>query len=324
VDVNLTDLQSWGPDCLPIYKSGDDGNKVLDPGESWWYEYNYQVSDPDDYPRLRIMQSKSGPEALLETIQRLMEEKVRLEIVMENLRRSSGKFDMQAAKLVISHEIPNYTFYNYSNEVTGESFCKIVDLKGNLNRTIYTDAITGAVLTVYYSEYSKILSEELYYPPPGTREYFKIEYDLPTMGYNTITIINYESGDTLLLIVDSQGNILSKEYRKTPGYQPYIEKYLLKNTATVTAKTRDGEDTSDSDSFTLEVLRPLPNLRVTKTAQTETTISGGLLNYSIVYENIGGADAHDVAQSRNTLDFWHEAILVNTHHFRFKDFLIAY
>jgi uncharacterized repeat protein (TIGR01451 family) len=296
VDLNLTDMQNWGPDCLPVYKSGDDGNGVLDPGESWWYEYYYRVSDPSDYPVLHIMQSKSSSQ-LLETITRMMEKKVRLEIVMENMRRFAGQFDMQAAVLVTHHEIQgglDYTYYNYSNEVTGESFSKVVDLKGNLNRTIYQDPITGAVLTVHYTAFSKIFSEELYYPPPGTKEYFKIEYDFPTKGYNTITIIDYKSGDTLILIVDSRGNILSKEYRRTPGYQLYIERYLLKNRATATAKTREGKEVSDSDSFTLEVFRPKPILRVTKTTQPEFATPGGLLNYSIHYENTGGADAHDV------------------------------
>jgi uncharacterized repeat protein (TIGR01451 family) len=296
VDLNLTDLQNWGPDCLPVYKRGDDGNGVLDPRESWWYEYYYRVADPSDYPILRILQSKSSKQ-LSETIQRLMEKKVRLEIVMDNLRRSASQFDMQAATLVTSQQIRgglNYTYYNYSNEVTGESFCKIVDSKGYLNRTIYLDPISSAVLTVHYTAFGKILSEELYYPPPGTREYFKIEYDLPAKGYTTITIIDYKSGDTLILIVDGRGNILSKEYRRTPGYQLYIERFLLKNKASVTAKTRDGKDVSDSDSFTLEVLRPMPNLRVTKTAQPEPVSSGGLLNYTIRYENIGGADAHEV------------------------------
>ncbi|MDQ1262135.1 MAG: hypothetical protein QG575_1316, partial [Euryarchaeota archaeon] len=118
--------------------------------------------------------------------------------------------------------------------------------------------------------------------------------DLPTMGYNTIIVIDYKSGDTLILIVDSRGNILSKEYRRTPGYQLYVERFLLKNKATVTAKTKDGNDVSDWDSFTLEVLRPMPNLRVTKTAEPQLAIPGGLLNYSILYENTGGSDAHDV------------------------------
>ncbi len=297
IDLNLTDLQNWGPDSQPIYKSGDDGNGLLDPGESWWYECDYRVMDPADYPILRIMQSDKGPTQLSETIQRLMEKKVRLEIVMDNLRRSASQFDLQAARQITTEQMQeglNYTYYNYSNEVTGESFSKIVDFKGNLNRTIYQDPISGAVLTVHYTTYSRIFSEELYYPPPGINEYFKIEYDLPAKGYNTITVTDYKSGDTLIMMVDSRGNILSKEYRRTPGYQLYVEKFLLKNKATVTAKTRDGSDVSDWDSFTLEVFRLLPDLLVTKTAQTELAISGGLLNYTILYKNAGGSDAHDV------------------------------
>jgi uncharacterized repeat protein (TIGR01451 family) len=297
MDLNLTDLQSWGPDCQPIYKSGDDGNNLLDPGESWWYECDYRIMDPSDYPVLRIMQSDKSSTQLSETIQKLMEKKVRLEIVMDNLRRSASQFEMQAATLVTTEQMQRglkYTYYNYSNEVTGESFSKIVDSSGNLNRTIYQDPTSGAVLTVYYTISGKILSEELYYPPPGTKEYFKIEYDLPARGYNTITITDYKSGDTLIIMVDGRGNILSKEYRRTPGYQLYVEKYLLKNKATVTAKTRDGNDVSDWDSFTLEVFRPLPDLQVTKTADIQTAIPGGLLNYSIIYKNAGGSDAHDV------------------------------
>ena len=328
-NLNLTDLQNWGPNSLPIYKSGDDGNGVLDPGESWWYECRYLVADPSDYPLLRIMQSKMSSTQMSETIQRLMEMRVRLEIVMENLRRFAGQFDMRAAELVTSNETQqgfSYTFYNYSKEVTGESFRKIVDSKGNLNRTIYIDPLTDAVLTVRYTTFGKILSEELYYPPPGTKEYLKIEYDLPANGYNTITIIDYKSGDTLVLVVDGNGNILSKEYRITPGYKLYEEKYFLRNTATVTAKARDGKEVSDSDSFTLEVFRPMPNLRVTKTAEPQSAIPGGLLNYTIRYENTGGRDAHDIvlketynksltfltsdpAPDMGTVDRWSQGVL---------------
>jgi uncharacterized repeat protein (TIGR01451 family) len=297
MDLNLTDLQSWGPNSQPIYKSGDNGNNLLDPGESWWYECDYKVMDPSDYPMLRIMQSDKSSTQLSKTIQRLMEEKVRLEMVMDNMRQFASQFDLQAATLVTTKQVQgglNYTYYNYSNEVTGESFSKIVDSFGKLNRTIYLDPITGAELTAYYTTSGKMFSEELYYPPPRTQEYLKKEYDLPAPGYNTITITDYKSGDTLILVVDGRGNILSKEYRRTPGYQLYVEKFLLKNKATVTAKTRDGNEVSDWDSFILEVFRPLPDLLVTKTAGPQTAIPGGLLNYTILYKNAGGSDAHDI------------------------------
>ncbi len=297
MDLNLTDLQSWGPNCQPVYMSGDDGNQLLDPGESWRYECDYKIMDPADYPTLHIMQSERNSAQLSRTIQRLMEIKARMEIIMHNLRLSERQFDMQASRLATTKTLQNglnYTYYNYSNEVTGESFSKIVDPEGNLNKTIYQDPTAGAVLTVYFSKYGKRLSIELYYPPPGTNEYLKIEYDLPSIGYNTITVTDYKSGDTLILIVDGRGNVLSKEYRRTPGYQLYVEKYSLKNKATVTAKSGEGSEVSDWDSFALEVIRPLPDLLIEKTAQSESTIAGDLLNYTILYKNTGGSDAHDL------------------------------
>ena len=296
-DLFLTDLQSWGPDCQPIYRSGDDGNGALDPGETWRYECDYKVMDPSDYPILHIMQSDRGTMDLSRTIQRLMASKVRLEIIMDNLRQSSSQFDMQAARLVKAELMQKgrvYAYYNYSNEVTGEFLSKVFDQEGNLNRTVYQDPTSGTVLTAHYSRSGKMLSEELYYPPPGANEDLKIEYDLPAKGYHTITVTDYKSGDTLIIIVNALGTILSKEYRKTPGYELYVEKFLLKNKATATAKTRDGNEVSDWDSFTLEVFRPLPILTVTKTAQTEPAVAGGLLNYTIIYRNAGGSDANDV------------------------------
>ncbi|OPY51711.1 MAG: hypothetical protein A4E49_02113 [Methanosaeta sp. PtaU1.Bin112] len=296
-DLNLTDLQSWGPNCQPVYMSGDDGNQLLDPEESWRYECDYKIMDPADYPTLHIMQSDRDSAQLSRVIQRLMEIKARMEIVMDNLRLSERQFDMQAARLVTTKQMQrglNYTYYNYSNEVTGESFSRIVDPQGYLNKTIYQDPTAGAVLTAYFTKYSKMLFIELYYPPPGTNEYLKIEYDMPSVGYNTITVTDYKSGDTLILIVDGRGNVLSKEYRKTPGYQLYAEKYSLKNKATVTAKYGEGNEISDWDSFALEVIRPLPDLLISKTAQSESTIAGSLLNYTILYKNTGGSDAHDI------------------------------
>jgi uncharacterized repeat protein (TIGR01451 family) len=243
------------------------------------------------------MASMGRSNKMVKTIQKLMEMKSRLEIIMADLRLSATQFNTGAASLSSGSKIVDgvvYTYYNYSNTVTSESFSKLVDSHGNLNETIYIDTLKDAVLTVQYARSGKILSEEIYYPPPGPREYLKIEYDMPTEGNKKFTVIDYKSGDTLALIIDSLENILSEEYKVTPGYRPYEERYFLKNTVTVTAKTRDGKEVSDSDLFTLEVFRPLPILSVTKYAEPEPVNPGSTLNYSIVYKNTGGSDAHDV------------------------------
>ena len=123
----------------------------------------------------------------------------------------------------------------------------------------------------------------------------KIEYDVPTKGYKNYTIIDYNTGDTLILVIDNFGNIVSKEYRKTPGIHYEEEKYFLKNTASVTAKAPDGNTVSDMDSFSLEIYKQLPVLRITKKADTDSVYPGGTINYTITYENIGKEDAHQIA-----------------------------
>lgn len=295
-DVKVTDIQNWGPECLPTYANGDDGDRVLDPGEVWRYECRYVAPDPLDYPTLRIMSAESGSAKTKDIIRRLMDMKDRLEITMSNLRLLQDQFDTRAASLAQDHQIINeayYIFYSYKNQITGESLVNKMDSRGNLNETIYKDPLSGIMLTTKYGTSGRIFSEELYYPPPGTQEYYEIEYDMPIKGYNTITITDYETGDTLLLMIDTLRNILNKEYKKTPGYKLHEERFLLKNTATVTAKSQDGSDVSDSDSFILEILRPLPILKVTKGAQPNPVNSDGILDYTIHYENTG-ADAKEV------------------------------
>jgi uncharacterized repeat protein (TIGR01451 family) len=300
-DVKVTDIQNWGPECLPMYAKGDDGDGVLDPGEMWRYECRYVVADPLDYPVLRIMSAESSFAKTKDLIRRLMDMKDRLEITMSNLKLLQGQFDIRAASLAQDRRIineVNYTSYNYKNQITGESLLKKMDPRGDLNETIYKDPLSGVTLTTKYGSNGRILSEELYFPPPGTKEYYKIEYDMPIKGYNTITITDYETGDTLLLMIDKLGNILNKEYKKTPGYKLHEERLFLKNTATVTAKSQDGREVSDSDSFTLEISRPLPVLKVTKGAQPNPINPDGILDYTIYYENTG-ADAKDVVLLEN-------------------------
>ena len=296
-ELNITDKPNWGPDCLPVYVKGDNGNGLLDPKESWWYECSYIVTDPSHYAKLHTMASESSSSQIAKLMSGPLEIKDRLEIVMANLRLSVALFDERAARLDITHGVlgsENCTYYNYSNMVTGEVLSKVVDANGRLNKIILVDPITGAVFTMQYDFLGILLSEEIYYPPPSSKEYLKIEYNTPYKDFKTFTIIDYKSGDTLVLVFDRFGNIIDKEYKITPGYRTFEERYFLKNIVTVAAKTLKGNEVYDSDSFTLEVFLPKPNLHVTKTAQPEPASPGGLLNYSVVYQNNGGADAHDV------------------------------
>jgi len=296
-DINLTDVHSWGPNCLPVYVSGDDEDQRLSPGESWYYECRFTIPDPGDYTKLYVMGRKSTAVRTTAIIRNLTSMMERLEIMMENMKAKRSQFDLQASApsvLNASVEGRNVTMYNHSLKITGESLCQIVDEEGNLIRVIYTDPLSNDVYTVALDPDGRTLYEELHFMSQGSNENLKIEYENPSPGYRTVTATNFKTGDTLILVLDSSDNIISKEYKKTPGYRPYEERYYLKNTATVTARSAEGGEASASDSYMLEVFLPLPQLAISKVADPDPAAADGLLNYTIEYENNGGGDAHEV------------------------------
>ena len=110
------------------------------------------------------------------------------------------------------------------------------------------------------------------YESNRTRESLNIEYDKPARGYITYTIMDHANGDSLIIIMSSDGSILSKKYRKTPGEM--IFKAHLKNVATVAAIDTSGANVSDMDAYLLEIERPLPELSIIKKAEPDPG-SGG-------------------------------------------------
>lgn len=299
-DVKVTDVQDWGPDCQPLYVKGDDGDQVLDPGEVWVFESQYTVPDPSNYTKLYIMASE-GDSAKIEALyRRLKDMQTRLEIDIENLKPMVQQFNTGSATLIVDHSILDgihFTINKYTNVVTGESLSKVVDPQGKLNKTIYVDPILDAVLTTQYDPGGKIISDEL--DIARNKEHLGIQYDVPSLGYKTLRTTDHNTGDTLILVVDAEGKILSKEFSKTPGFKPYEEKIFLRNTATVTARSPDGKTVSDLDSFTLEIFRLLPSLTISKTAEPDTVMPAGTLNYTISYGNKGSEGAHEVVIREN-------------------------
>ena len=113
----------------------------------------------------------------------------------------------------------------------------------------------------------------------------------------TYTIIDHANGDSLIIIIDSNGNILSKKYRKTPGEM--IFKAHLKNVATVAATDTRGATVSDMDAYLLEIERPLPELSITKKAEPDPVQAGKTLTYTISYQNLRNGAAHNVVINEN-------------------------
>lgn len=300
-DVNLTDVYDWGPSCRPSYARGDNGNGLLEEDESWIYECIYTIPDPKDCQKLHIM--AAGPDAksganMSAVVRKLMDMRVRLEIKMDNLKDRLKLFDENNSTKVASYRIIdgiNCTLHNYTNPLTDEVLNKMVYPTGAVKSIDYIDPATGDTLSTEYG-LSGLVASDAYYTS-RSMEYLKREYNKPADGCRTYTVTDYRTGDTLILITDSTGKvIISKEYRKTPGYKAFVELLFVKNTATVTAKSTDGQTVSDKDSFTLEIFRPLPALGISKKADPDHVKPGGYINYTISYENTGtGSEcAHEV------------------------------
>lgn len=291
-DLNLTDSHSWGPGCEPVYISGDDGDGVLNPGETWHYEGRFTLTDPRKYGVAgdAILSIMAAPDTG-EIVRSLLKRKQRLEAKLSIVRERQRSFDISRAQTT-SYTRQSLRFENHTNNITGEYLLESFDLSGIMISREYRDPISRARLRTEYRRDGRVSSEECLFEI--TREYIRIEHDTLSPGYKTYTITDYATGDTLIAVQNPFGKIVSKEYRKTPGYRVYEERVMLTNIATVTARDASGLVISAIDTFTLDVHRPLPALRVYKSSDPEIASLGALLNYTIHYENVGSEDAHDV------------------------------
>ncbi len=174
---------------------------------------------------------------------------------------------------------------------SGEILTRWIGPSGVAGFVNYTDPITNSVLITFLGPDDSVESEAYY--SPRTKEYLRIEYDKPTRGYRIFTVIDYNTGDTLIILEDAAGNVLNMEYRKIPGYRPFVEKVWARNVAMATAKGPGGEAVFDLDNYSLEISKPLPFLRISKRSEHEYVEPGDVLKYFITYKNEDG-DAHDV------------------------------
>lgn len=290
-NVLLEDVQDWGTGCQPVLVSGDGG--FLDPGETWIYHCLYTIPDPSDYIRLRTMGERSA-RMMLELTQRMLEMRSRLQIKLENLRSLYRRFDSTKAVLSVEHEVRDgidFTVYRYEHLGSGEILTRWMGPSGVAGFVNYTDPITNSVLITFLGPDGSVESEAYY--SPRTKEYLRIEYDKPTRGYRIFTVIDYNTGDTLIILEDAAGNVLNMEYRKIPGYRPFVEKVWARNVAMATAMGPGGETVFDLDNYSLEISKPLPFLSISKRSEHEYVEPGRDLTYFITYKNEDG-DAHDV------------------------------
>ena len=298
-DVKVTDVPDWGPGCTPEYVRGDNGDNILDQAETWRYECVYKIPDPLDYQRLTTMSNQSASSQQEMIIQKLMNSKARLEIMLNKLKQLRSGFNRSLAQKTARNfekQGVNYTRYNYTGKLVGEVLIETLDQNGAINSSMYIDPISESTLTTGYGNKGQPVFDD--YNSNRTKESLNIEYDKPSKGYITYTIIDHANGDSLIiLILDSNGTILSKQYRKTPGER--IFKATLKNVATVTATDPRGATVSDIAAYLLEIERPLPELGISKKAEPDPVQAGKTLTYTISYQNLGNETAHSVVINEN-------------------------
>lgn len=292
-DINHDDVHHPGPSCTPVYVRGDNGNRILDPGESWFYECKYSVPD---YHLMHIMSNGSEEEAINQSrhiiIQRLHKLKPLLEIKMDSMKASRQRFNTRITTLKIDH-MQNYTLYNYTNKITGESLSRRIDPTGKINRTDYYDPVTHVTLSSKYNPDGSLKSDDI----PILDSELIIEYDKPYKGDRFYTITDFSipplppHWNTMKQVVRN-GFIISENYSWRAKVQLYEEKYFLNNTASVTANDPYGVPVSANDSFSLKI--QLPILTIAKKADPNPVIPGGTINYTITYRNIGAGAAHNV------------------------------
>jgi uncharacterized repeat protein (TIGR01451 family) len=231
-------------------------------------------------------------------IQKLMNNKARLEIMLNKLKQLRIGFNKTlASKTAENIEIQgvNYTRYNYTGKLVGEVLIETLNQTGVINSSRYIDPISESTLTTGYRNNGQTAFDA--YKSNRTKESLNIEYDKPARGYMTYTIIDHANGDSLIIIIDSNGGILSKKYKKTPGEM--IFKAHLKNVATVSAIDTRGATVSDMDAYLLEIERPLPELSITKKAEPDPVQAGKTLTYTISYQNLKNETAHSVVINEN-------------------------
>ena len=238
----------------------------LQPGNSWTITYNAKLSpeacdaaSSTTLPpvitvgdtKLSVMAAGSDPANLLQMIDSLYRNKTKLEVKLESIKKERGTFDKTNATLESGTKSiagTNYTLNNFTNISTGETLNEQLNATGFLVSSEYTRPAKYDLLTTTYGIKGKVLSD--FYNFFSTKETLRIEYDKPEKGYKTYTVRYYATGDTLILTVDYFGNVVSREYRKTPGLT--VPKYLT-NCATAYGNVGEQQEPVESNRACIDV-----------------------------------------------------------------------
>jgi len=273
----------------------EDNLDVLDPGNSTTILLVAHIDDdalPSSTDGMLTVLGSSKDEVLriqqaggvaVGKIQDLEQMRDRLEIELEKMVELRELFDRDAAEMTVEKPLAEgagYMVLNYTNSTTKESLLLFEDGDGNLAISEYTNPQMDAVLTSEYGPVGVLLSES--YLSRDGMEGLKIEYDSPYPGYKVYTVTNYETGDTLIDTFDPMGNLVSREYRRTPGIPKEVP--TVRNCVTAIG-TFEGGQVSSSDCA--DVTIKVPDIMVSKTASLTTGRPCNNVTFTIVVTNTG-------------------------------------
>ncbi|MDM7934925.1 MAG: SdrD B-like domain-containing protein, partial [Methanothrix sp.] len=167
---------------------------------------------------LSVMAATSESPDLTRIVEGLSRNRTKLEEKLKVIRRYRDSFDRAGAALISRTFVmagENYTLNTYTNLSSGENLTETRNSTGFLLSSEYERPVKQDMLRTEYGPGGEVVYEFYNFLP--TSESLTIEYDRPQAGYRTYTVRYYATGDTLIVIVDRFGNVVRREYRKTPG-----------------------------------------------------------------------------------------------------------
>jgi len=241
--------------------------------------------------RLTIMAASPVDQELIDSLYRNM---TRLEAKLNYVRKYRDTFDKANASLVISNVTLNgsvYRLMNYTNTTTGDVLTEAYNSSGALAWSLLVRPHKYDSLRTEYVN-GRVASENYVTREPW--EGLLVEYDKPYPGYTNLTVTYYPTGDTLVVVRDLYGNVISKEYKKLPGVPPVPLE--LENCATVTGMIGDTE-VSDRSCATVTVICPVPpqgKLTLAKRPSVEVASVGQTITYTYTITNGGGTTISNI------------------------------
>jgi uncharacterized repeat protein (TIGR01451 family) len=241
-----------------------------------------------------------GGGGLADTIEGLIWLRVKLEVEMAKMIELSRRFDAGSLGVVVDEregELPGHLVRNYTRPAT-EQLVLFIDAGGNITRSEYYNFEMGSVLTSEFGPDGALIAESLLLV--SMLERLRIDFDLPTPGYKTRTVTDYKTGDTLIETVDPEGEVIRRDYRRTPGI-PKEKEFLLRNTVTATGRSEWG-DVSASDRADV-IVNYLSELRLAKAASPIPATVGDVVVYNFSVKNVGNVTIANITLSDDRLDW---------------------